>query len=245
MIQFFQKLKAKKGFTLVELIVVIAIIGVLAAILIPTMLGYVTSSRVTSANSTAASLKNSIDNFLTDADTAGYGMKQSSNAQAAIFGEIDANGLWTLTLGDGWLEGEETGGDAFKTKSNIGSWLENANGTASAGSKKSDFTNFNALSYLALQLRNLFPDLKGACFTAYLEGGKTMYLSYTADATQASTVTNGVDWPNKSCFTAKACSWNGTTAGVSSKGYIIGTAPALTLGSATNGELKADIFQKS
>ncbi|MBO6302268.1 MAG: DUF5021 domain-containing protein [Ruminiclostridium sp.] len=241
MIKYFQKLQAKKGFTLVELIVVIAIIGVLAAILIPTMLGYVTSSRVTSANSTAASLKNSIDNFLTDADTAGYGMKQSSNAQAAIFGQIDASGTWTLTLGKGWAD-PERGSAAFKVKANIGTWKEGSCSTVTGTSKKSDFTDFNAVSYLALQLRNLFPDLKGACFTAYLEGGKTLYLSYTADATQASNGTD-VDWPNKSCFTAKACSWNGTTAGVSSKGYIIGTAPALTLGSAANGSLASSLFQ--
>lgn len=81
MIQAIRKQKNKKGFTLIELIVVIAIIGILAAVLLPQFLGFTDRAREGTAVSGAKEMLTALQTVYS---LDGAGAIDDSNAAASL-----------------------------------------------------------------------------------------------------------------------------------------------------------------
>ena len=197
------KAASKKGFTLIELVVVVAIIGVLAGLLVPTMLDAVTNSRIASAQQTAKVIRDRSAEFFTKMDTQMH--THVGEVQKVVI-TVD-NGTWSMTGGSAadWVDG-------------VNHW-NTLPGVSDPGNDPRQ--NTELLSSLAVSAQSIG--------TAYIE----MYVEYAhvvgVSVIEGASAPAGT-MPAAQDFADRTFGYGGgDRAGRLQDGTIIGTAPILSL----------------
>lgn len=197
------KAASKKGFTLIELVVVVAIIGVLAGLLVPTMLDAVTNSRIASAQQTAKVIRDRSAEFFTKMDTQMH--THVGEVQKVVI-TVD-NGTWSMTGGSAadWVDG-------------VNHW-NTLPGVSDPGNDPRQ--NTELLSSLAVSAQSIG--------TAYIE----MYVEYAhvvgVSVIEGASAPAGT-MPAAQDFADRTFGYGGgDRAGRMQDGTIIGTAPILSL----------------
>ena len=197
------KAASKKGFTLIELVVVVAIIGVLAGLLVPTMLDAVTNSRIASAHQTAKVIRDRSAEFFTKMDTQMH--THVGEVQKVVI-TVD-NGTWSMTGGSAadWVDG-------------VNHW-NTLPGVSDPGNDPRQ--NTELLSSLAVSAQSIG--------TAYIE----MYVEYAhvvgVSVIEGASAPAGT-MPAAQDFADRTFGYGGgNRAGRMQDGTIIGTAPILSL----------------
>ena len=213
-LKYLHKLKNKHGFTLVELIVVVAIIGVLAAILTPMMIGVVIKARVTSANSTAKGIKNGADVMIAYANATYFsGINRGIHVFNITVNTSKGKTTWTCSAAES--------SDFF----NSGDLTWGSGGTFVTGDDPDSVTTGEG--YICAALSDTMSSLHKGSIVVVLANGKCTFVAYTQNTSDAIPETEYP--PIVDGIPPLEFEWDGNTEGVSPKGWVIGTYPQIAI----------------